>query len=548
MRLPLSSVRRLMTPATHMVARFRHTLRAPLRRPRMTTRLLMLLVAIVAVGIWAAMNVPRVIDRANAYQEKAEYHADWERDFQDRERESSTRARAIQSELDQWRRDTRSADAMTEHYFASRLEFESVDANYQREMAAYHAKLRNQYRWARWFPFVSVPPDPAPPPEPQMSPPLKGEPGKIYEMISNRVISIAFSPSGSGLAVGCRDNTFRFLELPSRRVLASFLSPQGNAVSSVFSRDGETLFSVGNSPLVWRWDVATGRAGRALPWIDRSPGEPGLFLSASAMSCSPDGATIALAAGGSQGIASPSNEIYAVRLLDTRTGELKWEHRGTGTSPLSVAFSPDGKTLACGAGPAVLLDARTGKVKKTLKPLVGAVIAAAFSADGRTLAGGGSDVMGRGGYGGSGRVTLWDVSTGRILLTLVGPTGRAQTVAFSPDGRMVAAGGSGPGKMGRNRFSGRRAPSTASEVRLWDIATGRMVWTIKGESGAAFSLAFSPDGRSLAFCDQDYVYIIDANTGRLRQIVMETTIKYRARDRAPTTAAAIPRGRSSGGE
>ena len=107
-------------------------------------------------------------------------------------------------------------------------------------------------------------------------------------------------------------------------------------------------------------------------------------------------------------------------------------------------------------------------------------------------------MTGRGGYGGSGRVTLWDLSTGRVLRTLEGPTGRAQTVAFSGDGRTVAAGGSGPGKMGRNTFSGRRAPSTASEVRLWDIATGRTVWTIKGESDAAISLAFSPDGKRIA--------------------------------------------------
>ncbi len=517
----------------NIVARFRHTMGKPLRRPKMTTRLLMLVVAIVALGIWASMYVPRFIDRANAYQEKSEYHADWKRDFQDRERASSTRARAIQSELDRWRSDTGSSDQLTERYFASRLEFENVDANYQREMAAYHATLTNQYRWARWFPFVSVPPDPAPPAEPLLLPPVQLERGKIYEMISNEGISIAFSSSGTELAVGCRDNTFRLLELPSRRVLAGVIEPQGFAVAGAFSRDGKTLFSVGNTSLLWRWDVATGRAGRALPWIDQSPGQPGRFLTASAVGCSPDGGTIAVAASVFQGIPSQSDKVYAVRLLDTQTGELKWEHKAIGASPLSVAFSPDGKTLACCSGPAVLLDARTGKVKKTLKPMVGAVIAAAFSPDGRTLAGGGSDVTAGGGAGGSGRVTLWDVATGGILQALEGPTGLAQTVAISPDARTVAAGGSGPGKLGGNRFTGQRAPSTASEVRLWDIATGRMVWTTKGEAGAAFSLTFSPDGRSLAFCDHDYVYIIDANTGRLRQIVMETSIKWRGRDRVP---------------
>jgi len=533
---------------TEIATRFRHTMAAPLRRPRITTRLLMVLVAVVAVGIWAAINVPRAIDRTIAYREKAEYQAGWERSFQDRQRESSTRESAIQSELDQWRRDTGSKDQLTEHYFESRLEFEIVDAKYQREMAAYHSKLKNQYRRASWFPFVSVPPDPAPPAAPLLSPPLKGEPGKIYEMISNRGISVAFAPNGTGLAVGCRDNTFQLLELPSRRVLASFLEPQGFALSGVFSAGGGTLFSVGSSPLDSRWDVATGHAGRPLPWIDQTPGQPGRFLLPSAVGCSPDARTIAVAAGGFQ--SEPLNpsrtsrtEIYAIRLLDTRTGEVNWEHKGTGHQPLSVAFSPDGKTLACGAGPAVLLDARTGNVKKTLRPVTGSVIAVAFSPDGGTLAGGGSNVVGGEGLGGNGRVTLWDVPAGGILRTLEGPAGRAQTVAFSPGGRTVAAGGSGPGKMGRDTFSGRRVSKNASEVKLWDVATGRMVWTAKGESGAAFSLAFSPDGRTLAYCDAEYVYIIDTNTGRLKQIVMETVTKFRARDRAPAKNTVVPGGK-----
>ena len=64
-------------------------------------------------------------------------------------------------------------------------------------------------------------------------------------------------------------------------------------------------------------------------------------------------------------------------------------------------------------------------------------------------------------------------------------------------------------------------------MRLWDVATGTMIWTAEGENDAAFSLAFSPDGKSLAFCDDGYVYLIDAETGRLKQIVMETTRRVR---------------------
>jgi Tol biopolymer transport system component len=99
------------------------------------------------------------------------------------------------------------------------------------------------------------------------------------------------------------------------------------------------------------------------------------------------------------------------------------------------------------------------------------------------------------------------------------------------------AGGTGQEKEGRNKFTGSRVSKKASEVRRWELATGRMIWTAEGESGAAFSLAFSPDGKSLAFCDQDYVYLIDAETGRLKQIVMETI--YGVRDRLPAKSREI---------
>ena len=521
-----------MLSSTHIVARFRHMIGAPLRWPKSTTRRLMVLVAIVAVGIWAAMNVPQAIHRSIAYHQQAEYHVELEQRCKDMERESSTRARALQSDLDQWRRDTGSADQLTERYFVSRREFYISDAKYQREMATHHANLKYKYRRARLIPFVSVAPDPAPPADPLQSPPLEREPGKVYELISESHTCAAFPPLGNGLAVGCTDRNIRLLELPSRGVLATFPLPEGEPHAVAFSPDGTTIIAAGQSQNVWRWDVATGHAGRPLPWIDRSPGPPGPLIFASAVGFSPDAGTIAVAAGGF--LRGTSKEIYSVKLFDARTGQLKREHNGSGSWPRSVAFSPDGGTLAWGSGSAMLLDTRSGDLTKTLKPVIGYVIAVAFSPDGRTLAGAGADTLAPGvGNPCNGRVTLWDVPTGKILRTLEGPTGFAQEVAFSPDGRMVAAGGRGPAKKGRDAFSGRRVSKNASEVRLWDIATGRMIWSVEGESNSAFSLAFSPHGTSLGFCDEDYVYIIDANTGRLKQIVMERISRFRVRGRLP---------------
>jgi WD40 repeat protein/serine/threonine protein kinase len=76
-------------------------------------------------------------------------------------------------------------------------------------------------------------------------------------------------------------------------------------------------------------------------------------------------------------------------------------------------------------------------------------------------------------------VRLWDVATGRLLHTFAGHEGEVYAVAFSPDGRILASG------------------SAADEVILWDVAMKKEIWRVS-PGGWVFSLAFSPDGKTLA--------------------------------------------------
>ncbi|KAJ5792654.1 uncharacterized protein N7503_008632 [Penicillium pulvis] len=119
---------------------------------------------------------------------------------------------------------------------------------------------------------------------------------------------------------------------------------------------------------------------------------------------------------------------------------------------------------------------------------LGPVQSVAFSPDGQLLASGSDD----------NNVRLWHAATGTLQLTLDGHLGPVQSVAFSSDGRLLASG------------------SDDKTVRLWDIVTGALQHIFESESGPVQSVAFSPDGRVLASGSGDKVVLLwDVQTGSL---------------------------------
>ena len=174
------------------------------------------------------------------------------------------------------------------------------------------------------------------------------------------------------------------------------------------------------------------------------------------------------------------------------TAQLKATLEGHTDLVWSVAFSPNGQTLASGSQDRTvrLWNPRNGNLKRTLIGHTDAVNSVAFSPDGRTLASGSWD----------GTIRLWNPNNGNLKRTLTGHTDGISFVAFSPDGLMLAS------------------ASGDQTIRLWNPNNGKHIRTLRGHTNIVDSVAFSPDGRTLASGSRDQtIHLWNPNNGKLKR-------------------------------
>ena len=298
---------------------------------------------------------------------------------------------------------------------------------------------------------------------------------KLLTGHTDSVLTVAFSPSGNYLASGGSDGTVRGWNVRSGTLFETITGHGGSVRSVRFSPDGSTLASAGEDKLIRLWDVWNADLKRTL--VGHS--EP-----VHTVAFSPDG--LMIASGSRDG---------AIILWDIQTGNKLHTLEGHAEPVSSVAFSTDGLTLASAGGPysvnprlsrdgrIKLWDTRTGEQVGTLEGHSHTVGSVAFSPDGDVLASGG------GWYDDT--VRFWDTRTGEEVRILEGHTEGVDSIAFSSDGVKLAT-------------------ASRGSVRLWDTRTGEQLRTLLHTVG---NFAFSPDGKTLAVDGADAIEIWDAHSG-----------------------------------
>ena len=328
------------------------------------------------------------------------------------------------------------------------------------------------------------------------------------------VLFVAFSPDGRMLASSSFDRTVKIWDLSNGTQIASLSDPSTDApsplwaTSMTFSPSGDVLVLGIANGQIRRFDTAN--------WHEL-PRLQGRVVSVDAARFSPDEQLIATADFDStvkiwdaanarplrvcKGHASyvtsvafsPDGRVLAsgsydhtVRFWDVASGQALRTYNGHSARVNTVAFSPDGAVLATGSDDTTikLLDAASGRELRTLRGHSSAVNYVAFSPDGRTLASA-SGELGRDGANAANVVKLWDVASGRLLRTLPGHFKEVTAVGFSPDGTLVAS------------------ASDDLTVKIWDAASGREVRRFGGFIDRVTSVTFSPDGQTLAAGSHD---------------------------------------------
>jgi len=316
------------------------------------------------------------------------------------------------------------------------------------------------------------------------------------------VVSLQFSPDGQHLALGTVGQQGEASQI--RRIGDGAVErawPAGSVVA--FSPDGKLLAHIRDSNTFGLWQVSDGQLVRMFTFTKSV-----VYSNWPALAFSPDGRWLATGA------------QSAIQLWDVSTGRLVYTlDRGAGqwSRTTGLAFSPDSQILAASSNRLVRLWAvGSGQLTATLQGYQGngalstiftdqgtdeedleAITTLAFSPDGQLLAAGsGSAEDAR---SEDHTIRVWRLVDRRLIQTLTQPQYAVTSVAFSPDGRWLAAGGGA--KVAYPDSFLKNLPDIV--IRIWHTSDWQLTNTYTGHQDVIWSIGWNPDGHTLASGSQD---------------------------------------------
>nr|WP_263012926.1 serine/threonine-protein kinase [Ancylothrix sp. D3o] len=289
------------------------------------------------------------------------------------------------------------------------------------------------------------------------------------------VNALAISPDGKLLISGSVDKNVNVWNLAQGTVIYSLKGHTNEVWAIAISPDGKTAASGSGDSTIKLWDLATGTLKKQFS------SQSGWVV---ALAFSPDGKT--LVSGGADS---------TIKVWDLANDQLRATLRGHSEGVVALAFRnvmgsetrQPGSSLLVSAGGDnklmlwdVLSSCDAGQVCSPLKILESQsrrVQTVAFSPDGNMLASGSGD----------GSINLWNLNSGKVEQTFFGHSDVVNSLAFSPDGKILASG----------------AGSLDSTVKLWDVEGGQLLDTLKGHVDTIHAVAITPDGKTLISASED---------------------------------------------
>jgi WD40 domain-containing protein len=274
-----------------------------------------------------------------------------------------------------------------------------------------------------------------------------------FEGHSEEVKCVAFSHDGKYVASGGRDQSVRVWDTGAKENKEAYIlrGHTKEVWAVLFHPNNRHLFSASWDATARMWDFKTGNEVKR---FTHAKDVNGLALSrdsGSLLTCSDDG---------------------IVYLWNVGTGELIRKYTGHSNYVYAVAFSPDGRYVASGGVDKTVrvFDLNGGNLIKTFDGHNESVTNVAFTSDSRFILSSGDS-----------SIHLWDLQSGKEAPRRFDGqhSGRIPAMALSPDGRRLATGGDD------------------RTIKIWDVATGKMLHSFAGHTDTVLCVAFSHDGRRL---------------------------------------------------